>query len=52
MDLVENDFHNDLPYSCVCVVIVISFAGDDLHQYNLGIKSCSLGYTESKLRCK
>ena len=37
---------------CVVIVIVISFAGDDLHQYNLGIKSSSQGYTESKLRCE
>lgn len=55
MDLVANDFHNELPYNCVCVVIVvvvISFSGDDLHQCNSGIKSFSQSYTESKLRCE
>lgn len=54
MDLVANDFHDDLPYNCVCVVItvVISFSGDDLHQCNSGIKSFSQSYTESKLRCE
>lgn len=50
MDLVENDFHDNLPYNCVCVVI--SFSGDDLHQCNSGIKSFSQSYTESKLRCE
>lgn len=54
VDLVENDFHDNLPYNCVCVVIivVISFSGDDLHQCNSGIKSFSQSYTESKLRCE